>query len=177
MFRIDGIVCQLSLIRRLVDALPLVRKKELRLIAEVANSLSRYLEQQALQPSEQVVLPVDMANRISNLENEVLMHYIRFVKEDRKFTATVLANFKTRVVSAREAIEAQREEQREEWKRWSELAKSALDETNELLYTLASQRAEQCNVFLRSLERSDEVLEVVLTWLEPSEPKQNSDSA
>lgn len=149
----------------MIHALPGSRKDELLQYTKLTESLRRYLKSEWLKDTDTALnkSPVDFIGRLVSLEDNTLMAYIRIGKrQSEQLSAHAASRFKENVSTVLKALDLERCDQGIALDQWDSLAKKALEENTELLYTFASQRREQSAEFLKTLERSTEVLSVVI---------------
>jgi hypothetical protein len=172
LFRVEGVVRRLHMIKLLLSALPMSMKEEFVQYTTLVNDVYRYLRSSWLRDIKDPahINTADFAERIAALEYRSQKAYIRIARgESRQLTTRAALRFKESVSAVITALDLERCEQKSELDKWDALMKRALAENQDFLHAVASQRSEQCAGILKTAEQSLEVLSVTISV--PDKPK------
>jgi len=164
LFRIEGIVRRLYILKLLIAALPRSMKEEFEQYIKLTDALSRYLENEWRSENADSGESPDFANRLSTLERNTLMSFIRIAKSDRKeLSAQSIVRLKSEISTMMPEFELEKSDQQVELDKWSALENQAIAGNKELLHAFASRRREQSATILKTVEQSIDVLQVILS--------------
>lgn len=166
LFRVDGIVRRLYMVKVLLKSLPGSRSEELLAYSSVVSDLCSFLNQ-TWDGTTEVKAPVEFADRITKLEQSTLMAFVRIAKVDwHKLNDSEISQLKTNVEDVTNTIKSEMQNQSDELNKWSTLAEKAFEENKELIYFVASQRRDQCREILKVTQQSLDVLDLSLSVVE-----------
>jgi|AGTN01.2.fsa_nt_gi hypothetical protein len=166
LFRVDGIVRRLYMVKVLLKSLPSSGSEELLTYSNVVSDLCSFLNQ-TWDGKTEVKAPVEFAERITELEQSTLMAFVRIAKvEWHKLNDSEIGQLKTKVEDATKIIKSEMQNQSDELNKWSTRAEKAFEENKELIYFVASQRRDQCREILKVTQQSLDVLDLSLSVVE-----------
>jgi phage shock protein A len=170
LFRSEGVVRRLYVVKLLLSALPGSMKYELSQFKQIADAACRYLKlawQHDLQetPDNRAT---GIEERVAGLENRILMAYIRLARrEPGSISHGGRQHLEQKIVTVSPALAIERDEQQAEFVKWDQMANQALAESKEFVHAVASQRRDQYAAMLKTTRQALEVLEVTLALTEP----------
>jgi hypothetical protein len=133
----------------------------------VVNDLCVYLKQAWSGTIDDNKAPVEFSDRITELEHSTLMVFVRIAKVDWKhLNESTIAKLRDNVATAVTIIESEKQNQLDEFEKWSSLAQKSSKENKELIFFVASQRRDQCKAILEVTKQSLDVLDLSLSVAE-----------
>jgi len=169
LFRIEAIGRRLYVIKLLISALPGSRKAEFWQYVELADALCAYVKDSFQQKNEPLgkETPVDFGQRLSALEESTLMAYIRIAKgHSPQLSARAASRFNLDLATISTVLDLERCDAKFEFDKWTSLASQALQEKQELLHAVATNRCEASAGILKMTEQSLDVLSVTISLTE-----------
>lgn len=164
-FYVDAIVTRLSILGRLILALPIAKNSMRSQFIELSNSFSAYL--QTCTEKEIPAVPNDLVIRLHNLEQNTLMMYIKIAKGDSTdLSAKSFERLKNDVATISAALDLEKTEAAFELEKWTGISTQAEKENQSLLHVVAQNRTARCSEIIKLTEQTIEVLNVTVSMAE-----------
>ena len=168
LFCIEAIVKRLSILKMLISAIPVGKSDIRNQFVDLSNSLSTYLQtcqNKASQSSNES--PVNLVEKLHNLEQNALMMYIRIAKGDSTdLNAKAFDRLKSDIATISSALDLERADATSELEKWSGIAALAESDNQQLLLAVARNRTARCSEILKMTEQTLDVLNVTISLTE-----------
>ena len=174
LYRAEGIVKRLNVIRWLLSTLPDRNNNVFAQYTSLTNALSKYLRsmgnKQSLTDGDDP--PPDFRERLSQLEDRVLLAFLRIAKGDSALlNEDAYSRLEGDIATISMVIELDRADALVEYKKWNAIADQAFADKQELLHAVAEVRTTQNIQILRFAEKTLDVLNVTASLSEEKRRK------